>query len=235
MIDSVRDAAHQFEAAARIAVESGVDAASLLPGWSRRHVIAHVVLNAEAFVHVAAEIRRGARIAFMYPGPPDRRADDIERLVVAPIDELLARLTSANAAFAASWSTSLDARPCATGPEHPEFSSATVPLRRLRELQVHMIDLGVDALTPSDWLESFVDSDLPLEWPTVQHRTTSAVEVVDETGERWTANLHADSEHSPVTAHKSELLAWVLDRTDIAGLPALHPWRNRSTWEQTNV
>lgn len=61
-----------FADAARLSA-ADVAAPSGLPGWSRGHVLAHVRLNAEAFVGVLAGAARG-EVASMYPGRAERDA-----------------------------------------------------------------------------------------------------------------------------------------------------------------
>jgi hypothetical protein len=97
-------------------------------------------------------------------------------------------------------------------------------------LQVHLIDLGLDGIGFEQWSAPFVDSDLGLQWPTVEHRTNQAVLALDEFGVVWHAG-RSPGHIEPVHVRRRRLLAWVLDRCHIAGLPLLDPWSNRSKWE----
>ena len=200
-----------------------------LPGWTRGHVIAHVALNGEAFVGVATALRAG-RAAVMYPGDEGARDRAIDALAAAPPHELVRRVRAANDEFTRAWEPPPPAGACATSADHPAFSSSSVPQRRLRELQVHLVDLGCPGVGPALWTRAFVDADLRIQWPTVAHRTTEPILVVDEFGEVWQAGTR-DRGAEPLVVPRSELLAWVLDRADVDGLPQLEPWSNQSRWE----
>lgn len=202
---------------------------SLLPGWSRRHVVAHVVLNAEGFIEVSTALQ-AQRVALMYPAGVEARDAAIAQLSTAPLDVLQSRLRSANSQFIDAWASPPPAGHCATAAGHPTFASSSVLQRRLRELQVHLIDLGLHDFGVEHWTEGFVNSDLHLQWPTVSHRTTQAADVRDEFGARWMANAGTASVES-VRIDRQRLLGWVLDRCSIEELPRLDAWSNRSKWE----
>ena len=190
---------------------------------------AHVALNAEGFTTAAFAVRNGAA-AFMYPAGINARERDIEALATARWTEIIDRLIAANQHFVQSWCSAPLTGMCATAPGHPWFPAASVPERRRRELQVHLVDLALPEFGVDRWSDSFVDGDLTLQWPTVEHRTDAAIAVEDETGSLWRSG--ADSQTAPtITRTRRELLAWVLDRSTPPGLPPLAPWSNRSRWE----
>lgn len=202
---------------------------SLLPGWSRAHVIAHVALNAEGFVAVA-NTPEGLWPALMYPGGTTERDRDIATLAHSSTSQLLDRFREANACFIETWDPPCPLRDCATAEGHPTFSSSSVLQRRLRELQVHLIDLDVGDVGIDVWMPAFVEADLGLQWPTVAHRTSQPVVVDDEFGVRWETGPSTSRGPTPVVTRR-QLLAWVLDRGTIEGMPRLEPWTNRSKWE----
>ncbi len=117
---------------------------SLLPGWTRAHVIAHLVLNGEALAGVLTGLAAGEEVA-MYPSS-EARDNDVEELATAEPSELRERLLAATTGFA-------DA--CARMPEQgwtgivrrtPDsdatYPAAEVPSRRLGEVEIHHVDLG---------------------------------------------------------------------------------------------
>ena len=228
----VEAAADLFVRTAAGLSEEQLRSPSLLPGWSRAHVVAHVVLNAEGFVAVA-ETPADRQPALMYPGGIAERDRDIAALAAASADELLQRCRNANRLFTLAWSPGPLSRDCATAAGHPVFASGSVLQRRLRELQVHLIDLGVDGVGIDAWLPEFVDADLDLQWPTVAHRTSQRVAVDDEDGVRWETEP-APPQQPALVVPRRLLLAWVLDRAVIDGLPSLDSWSNRSKWEWTD-
>ncbi len=99
--------------------------------------------------------------------------------------------------------------------------------RRLREVEVHGVDCGVDGHTFRDWSYAYVEFDLTDQWPTVAHRTDETVSVIDEVGTAWIAN----AETAAARVDRADLLAWTLDRASVPGLPTLLPWGDRSNWK----
>jgi maleylpyruvate isomerase len=157
-------AAAVADSSARVlAVAEGLDEATLrsssqLPNWSVGNVLAHIALNAEAFTRVAEE-RRAGRPGVMYPdGVPGRNAD-IAELGDAPAAVLIARLSDAIAHFAEAWADPVPVGPCVTAVGMNEFSSVEVIARRLREVEVHGSDTGLETLNHTTW------SDAPINGP----------------------------------------------------------------------
>ena len=130
---------------------------SLLPGWSRAHVVAHLALNAESLERVLSAAARGEQQP-MYSSP-DARAADIEELAKAEVSELRERLMASTHCFARA-ATSLSGDDAWHGRFErtpgggATFSVATVPLMRLREVEIHHVDLDAD-YTPDEWPEAF--------------------------------------------------------------------------------
>lgn len=129
--------------------------ASLLPGWSRAHVVAHLALNGEALRGVLRGVVEGDPVP-MYESQ-ERRDADIEEVAGAERAELrerlLASLTTFVDAVAAvpedAWSGRFDrTRGGASLPLE------AVPLMRLRELEIHHADLGA-GYTAEDWPAGF--------------------------------------------------------------------------------
>jgi maleylpyruvate isomerase len=114
---------------------------SRLPGWTRGHVITHVARNAEGMVRLLNWARTGIETP-MYPSV-EARAADIEAGAGRPSAEQLDDLRCTGAAFAAAakqlsaqhWQTMVSTR-------HGPISSSTIPWLRVRELWLHLVDLG---------------------------------------------------------------------------------------------
>ncbi|MDN4174818.1 maleylpyruvate isomerase family mycothiol-dependent enzyme [Nocardioides sp. SOB77] len=159
--DSTRDASPLADASARFVrtVDALSDddwrAPSLLPGWSRAHLVAHVSLNAEALAGVLEGAVRGVPTA-MYPSQEQRDAD-IEELAAATPAEQRDRLLASTTAFADAlaavpedgWAGTFDRTPG----QRPR-PLVDVPAMRLREVEVHHVDLGRDVV-PADWPAEF--------------------------------------------------------------------------------
>jgi maleylpyruvate isomerase len=126
---------------------------SLLPGWSRGHLLTHLARNGDALVNLLTWARTGVVT------PPyasrEKRDADIAAGADRPPDVLLADVRDSGARFADAaaqlpadaWLVELD---LPTGPQR----AALVVWRRLREVEVHHVDLDA-AYRPADWPESF--------------------------------------------------------------------------------
>ncbi|WP_433475747.1 maleylpyruvate isomerase family mycothiol-dependent enzyme [Spirillospora sp. CA-142024] len=112
-----------------------------LPGWTRRHVVAHVHGNAEALRRLLSWAATGVENR-MYAGP-DERAEEIERLSALPAGELRALVHRSAGLLAAD----MDALPedawnnpvvTAQGRTVP---AAEIQWMRSREVCIHTVDL----------------------------------------------------------------------------------------------
>ncbi|KRE92573.1 hypothetical protein ASG76_16535 [Nocardioides sp. Soil774] len=128
---------------------------SLLPGWTRAHVVAHLALNAEGL----AGVLHGAHVHQpqpMYASPEARDADIAELAADDPAD-LRERFLGATAHFeralAAMHEDDWDGRFERT-PGGPDFALVSVPLMRVREVEIHHADLGA-GYAAGDWPEAF--------------------------------------------------------------------------------
>lgn len=132
---------------------------SLLPGWSRAHVLGHLARNAEALVRTLEGTLRGERVP-MYLGEAERAAD-IEATAGLPPAELIDEVEASAARLDRTWSrmTPVDWAADAVTRAGPQ------PARRLigarwREVEIHRVDLD-DGYGPGDWPASFVAPLLP--------------------------------------------------------------------------
>ena len=128
---------------------------TLLPGWSRAHVVAHLVLNAEGL----AGVLHGAHVGQPQPmyASPEGRDTDIADLATAAPAELRERLLAGTALFsealAAMHEPDWDGRFERT-PGGRDIAVASVPLMRLREVEIHHADLDA-GYGAADWPEAF--------------------------------------------------------------------------------
>jgi maleylpyruvate isomerase len=130
-----------------------VNGPSLLPGWTRGHVLAHVARNADGLTNLLTWARTGV-VTPQYASP-QQREDDIEVGAPRPLAEQVADVRDSAARFAAAaelmpapaWAVTLDI-PCARQP------AARVVWRRLREVEVHHVDLDA-GYVPADWPTAF--------------------------------------------------------------------------------
>ena len=140
-----------------LATLDGLDAdpsvASLLPGWTRGHLLTHVARNADGLVNLLTWAHTGV-VTPQYPSW-ERRESDIAAgsgrpwpVLVADVRDSAERFTKAAEALRPDdWIRQLD---LTNGPQ----PAARIPWRRLREVEVHHVDLAA-GYTPADWPESF--------------------------------------------------------------------------------
>jgi maleylpyruvate isomerase len=133
------------------------DADSLLPGWTRAHVVAHLALNGEALTGVLAGVVDNEAVP-MYASA-EARDRDIQELAGAEHSELRGRLLASLTTFAEAaqavpddaWSGRFE-----RVPDGPTFPLDAVPLMRVREIEIHHADLGL-GYTADDWPHAFAE------------------------------------------------------------------------------
>jgi maleylpyruvate isomerase len=137
---------------------------SLLPGWSRGHLLTHLARNADSLVNLLTWARTGV-VTPQYPSP-ERRAADIEAgagrpwpVLVADVRDSAARFINAAEALGADdWTRQLD---LPTGRRPAAF----VPWRRLREVEVHHVDLAAQPVGAATGRRSSAAAYTPADWP----------------------------------------------------------------------
>jgi len=135
---------------------------SVLPGWSRGHVLTHLARNADGIRNMVEGAIVGEERE-MYPGGADRRAADIDAGAHRRASELVADFTAASAALADAWDGMPDDAwdrlgvTIAYGPTKVR----TMVWGRRRELLVHLVDLDL-GVSPADLPDDFLTGDA--EW-----------------------------------------------------------------------
>jgi maleylpyruvate isomerase len=209
---------------------------SLLPGWSRGHVLTHVARNADGLGNLLRWARTGTETP-MYASAQSRNAD-IEAGAGRPAADLAADVHASAAAFAAeaagvpddAWTVHVRAL------SGPPFAALGVLDRRLSEVEIHHVDLAA-GYAPGDWPDDFVADALG--------RVAGSFAGRDDTprcrvwAERAPHGYRIGPEGTggpPVTVsgEPAELLAWLLGRSSGATLrvsgeavtaPVLPAWR----------
>ncbi|MFD8274704.1 maleylpyruvate isomerase N-terminal domain-containing protein [Streptomyces flaveolus] len=191
-----------LDAASRLD-EAALSESTTLPGWTRRHLVAHVAANADALGNLVRWAATGERTP-MYAGPQERAAG-IERGAALPAAELLGRLRDSAAR--------LDTAMAALTPEQWAHEVVTaqgrtvpateLPWLRAREVCVHAVDLGIGvgfADLPADFLAALGD---------------------DVRAKRGLAELPAEVAGAPL----ADVTAWLADRPHpLTTAPDLGPW-----------
>jgi maleylpyruvate isomerase len=151
LIEDVHQATARLLATARTIDDVG--APSLLPAWSRGHVLTHIARNADSMVNLLTWARTGVETPQYAPG---QRDPDIEAGAPRPLDEQLADLEASAARFATAvadlpaeaWAVEIRYRSGRAAP------AATVVWSRLVEVEIHHADLGA-AYGWRDWPAAF--------------------------------------------------------------------------------
>ena len=191
--------------------EAGLSGASALPGWSRRHVAAHLAANADAVGNLVRWAATGERTP-MYSSPEQRTAD-IETGSTRTGDELrtwfdasAARLSAAMGALAPEqWATEIVTAQGRTVP------ATETPWMRAREVMVHAVDLGAGttfADLPSDFLEALADDIVAKR----SSAAASAAIVLRPTDARPQWHVAGPGEPVTVAAPLTELVAYLAGR-----------------------
>ncbi len=157
--DQIDDATQRLLGAARVIAESDLRQPSLLPGWTRAHVLAHLARNADALRNLLVGARSGQQRP-AYASPQAREAG-IEHGAGQRAKDLMADLAdSAMALRTVSRQLPDDAWrfPVRIMDSEP-FPAVQVLTRRLVEVELHHGDLGT-GYGPADWPAAFAAMDL---------------------------------------------------------------------------
>lgn len=176
---------------------------SVLPGWSRGHVLTHIARNAETFADALDAVRRG-EIHTMYGGSVEARNAGIESGAGRPAGELVADVESTTAALRDRLATLTE----------PDWAGQVKHLRgghllsiedvvgmRWQEVEIHRLDLDL-GYRPADWPGAFVAHNLDRQLDRLPERAPGV----------------AVPELPPY-----DVLAWLYGRGR-ADLPDLPPW-----------
>jgi maleylpyruvate isomerase len=217
LLDQITAATGQFSASAAGLTDAGVREPSLLPGWSRGHVLTHLARNADGGSRLLSWARTGAEAA-EYPSMA-ARAEEIEAGAGRSAAELLADVRESADRFAAQYAR-MPAQAWQNvirwtgGQEHPAARAAD---SRLTEVLVHHVDLRT-GYTPAQWPGSFTREMLGRAAAALATRgDTPAMRLHVTGGDTW---YDIGTGPAPVVIHGSRtaLLAWLMGRSPGADL-----------------
>jgi maleylpyruvate isomerase len=212
--------------------DADVRAPSLLPGWSRAHVLTHLARNADGLGATVAGALRGERVP-RYPNGPQGRNADIEAGAGRPAAELLADVRSSadqidrlldDVARADGWQLQCDDR-----------TTGDYVYARWREVEIHRVDLA-GSYTADQWPAEFVAYLLPLLAGSLADRATGPLRITVTAAGSRTADLPGTSwsvdgpgDVAELAGPDWALLAWALGRPDATGgtldsMPELSRW-----------
>jgi maleylpyruvate isomerase len=223
--DPVADAAALRAATGRLLAEveqlddATASKPSLLPGWSRGHVLAHLARNADALLNVFAGRP-------MYTSAEARDGDierDAHRSVAEHLVDLRESAARLDGAFAAQrdsdWKRTVELRNGVTD------SAYSLPFRRWIEVELHHVDLGV-GYAMDDLPATFIERQLAnMARRLSGHPGLAApIELRTEDGVSWRTGAPDDAAKTVVVAGSpTALVAWLTGRSTGTGLSARDP------------
>ncbi|QUH04387.1 maleylpyruvate isomerase family mycothiol-dependent enzyme [Saccharopolyspora erythraea] len=228
---AIEQASDRFMETARSLDELSIHRPSLLPGWTRAHVISHVARNADGFLNLLRWARTGVEHP-MYASASDRDAD-IDEGAVRGRQLLLEDLAASCERFARAarelpvWAWTAEVLDGAGDP----IPAHGVLRGRLLEVWVHLVDLdhgfGFDDIPRPDVEEVLEDV---VQQFGGRHDVPALTVVVDFDGRERSWELRGTtSRPSQVHGDPGAMLGWLLGRTSgerLTGdpLPTLPPW-----------
>ncbi|WP_431966504.1 maleylpyruvate isomerase family mycothiol-dependent enzyme [Nocardia sp. bgisy134] len=230
LLDQVADATARLLETVSGLRDGDVIEPSLLPGWTRGHVLAHLARNADSLVNLLIWARTG--IETPQYASSFVREFDIDAGSPRPVAEQLRDIEAAANRWSAlastasreNWSATVRTR---AGRAIP---AAEIAWMRLLEVEIHHVDLAA-SYTPADWPASFVARALP-------RVTADLAKVLDPDTPPFdvraadldfAASLAPGDPAHTVLGPAPSLLAWLIGRSpgrDLSGpLPDLPAWR----------
>jgi maleylpyruvate isomerase len=203
---------------------------SVLPGWTRAHVVAHLALNAEGLARAVDGLAHGREVS-VYDSN-EARDSDIEDLSAEPSAEIRERLFGAGQRLREALE-SLDGTQWEGAvprvPGGPSWPVATLPQTRRREVEIHHADLDA-GYSHRDWPADFTIELLDL--ATVDHAESADSPGLTVRATDTVRSWDAGADQPVVSGTAADLGWWLVGRgsgeglsTDDGELPRLGPWR----------
>lgn len=218
--DAVREATGRLLAAVAQLDDATAAKPSLLPGWTRGHVLAHLARNADALIDVLA-----ARP--MYASAEARDADierDAHRSASAHLDDVRESAARLDGAFASrsagDWERTVELRNGVTDRAY------SLPFRRWIEVELHHVDLGV-GYGMDDLPGAFVERELAnmAERFSGHPGVPASVELRTEDGVSWHTGAPGNTATGTfvVAGSPTALVGWLTGRSSGSGLSSKDP------------
>ncbi|WP_083473565.1 MULTISPECIES: maleylpyruvate isomerase N-terminal domain-containing protein [unclassified Frankia] len=126
---------------------------SLLPGWTVGHLITHLARNADSHADMLDAARDGY-VEDQYPGGPEQRNTAIEAGAGRPAQQLVADVADSVRRLERAWDdTHVNTWRGGLGRTSTQGSTSLADLvfLRWREIEVHLVDLGLTDLGGPNW------------------------------------------------------------------------------------
>lgn len=221
LLTAVTEATERLLATVEDLSDADLAAASKCPGWSRAQVVAHVAGNADALVNLLTWARTG-EVTPQYADAAQRQAR-IDAGAGRSAAELAEDLRAATVRFttavaqmpAAAWDARVRTGVAASG---REISARRVPWQRLKEVEIHHVDLD-RGYTPAHWSPEFVERGLAETLRMFDRREDCPALTVVATEDGQARRVHDAGPDAPVVrGPAAALLGWLTGRTSGDGL-----------------
>ncbi len=214
-IDAVFDAHRRLGAVIEGLTDEQVGEPSVLPDWTRGHVLAHIA-NVTAAMARQAE-HEGTKIE-VYPGGRPARDAAIEAAAGRSANEHRAAIEVAVIRLTAAWS---GVRDWDAPVVYRDGVLADTVFALWREVEIHTFDLD---LAPVEWSPDFVDHAVEF----LAQRVPDGVQLTlssTNDSRKWTVG---SGETVELSGARDDLVAWLAGRPPKGTLtgepPALNPW-----------
>lgn len=167
-----KDAFARLATTASAISDSDVRSPSRLPAWTIGHVLTHLARNADGVARRLQGSLLGQDLA-KYPGGDAQRAQGIEQGASRAAADIVDDLSTSQARLEAIFDECAAARW-----PNPHFLGGSgygpraCPAHRLREIEMHHVDLGL-GYAPTSWSPEYVAWELPVLLDTVDARLRS--------------------------------------------------------------
>jgi maleylpyruvate isomerase len=233
LLNAAAAAHRRMQASASRMTDDDCRGPSLLPGWTRGHVLTHWARNADGQSRMLLAAMRG-EIVPQYPGGDAQRESEIEagaarpaRLILSDVRTAIDRIEDVWRRMPAdAWSRPTAAR---IG-QRPAWMSVWA---RWRESEIHHLDLAA-GYAHGRWPAEFVDLLLPRVLPTLAARLDGQIAVQAETIDRdppvRATTADATGDLVIVRGPASAVLCWLLGRA-CAAADDLGVTRSGQAWQ----
>jgi maleylpyruvate isomerase len=198
---------------------------SLLPGWTRAHVVAHLTLNADGLSGALEGVHEGRPVP-MYRSDEARESDIAELSKASPsaLRDRFLGSTTVIGEWVEELAGNLADHEVERTPGGRSFPAGVVGNMRVREVEIHHADLGLD-YTAADWPAGFVV--LLLDFRSASHDGPAFVADATDLDRSWEFGTGGPT----VSGVGSALAWWTTGRgtgdgltSDDGRVPRMEPW-----------